>query len=58
MNPYRLAANDAGFCSSCREWHLARARTAPSKLVALNEIRASLRTPGADDDEVEQTPLS
>jgi hypothetical protein len=58
MNPHHLAANDAGFCSSRREWHLARARTAPSKLVALNEIQASLRTPGAVDDEVEQTPLS
>jgi hypothetical protein len=28
-------------------WHLARAHAAPSKLVALQEIRASLGTPDA-----------
>jgi hypothetical protein len=34
----------------CRAaWHLARAHAAPSKLVALQEIRASLGTPGAVD---------
>jgi hypothetical protein len=31
-------------------WHLARAHAAPSKLVALQEIRASVRTPGVDGD--------
>lgn len=45
--PAELATYDPDRWESQAAWHLARAHAAPSKLVALQEIRASLRTPGA-----------
>jgi hypothetical protein len=40
-----LATYDPDKWECPAEWRLARAHAAPSKLVALNEIRASLRRP-------------
>jgi hypothetical protein len=40
--PAQLVTYDPSRWTSREAWHLERARTAPSGLVALNEIRASL----------------
>ncbi len=45
--PKELATFDPQRWECRAAWHLARAYAAPSKLVALNEIRASLGTSGA-----------
>ena len=50
--PPELGAFDSQRWSSRAAWHLARAHAAPSKLVALREIRASIRVEsvgGVDD---------
>jgi hypothetical protein len=49
--PAELGTFDSQRWSSRAAWHLARAHAAPSKLVALNEIRASVREPGAEVDD-------
>ncbi len=49
--PGELARFDPRRWSSRAAWHLARAHAAPSKFVALQEIRASVRTPGGARDD-------
>lgn len=47
--PSELAAYNPKRWECKAAWHLARAHAAPNRLVALQEIRASVRTTGDDD---------